>query len=123
MGLAAPHCNPAPPGPKGNSWGCLGSLWPCQWQSRGQNEQKVYPGKKSGFNVLIAVETACCTYAPNSCCCVEPCRGAKTPRVIFDDEGSYIEDKSSGERMYLEDRGGMFMLKVWVRSASKPQGF
>ena len=36
---------------------------------------------------------------------------------------SYIEDKSTGEKMYLEDRGGMFMLKVWVRSASKPQGF
>ena len=44
-------------------------------------------------------------------------------RVVFDEETSYIEDKSSGERMYLEDRGGMFMLKVWVRSASKPQGF
>ena len=24
MGLAAPHCHPAPPGAQGNSWGCLG---------------------------------------------------------------------------------------------------
>ena len=24
MGLAAPHCYPAPPGAQGNSWGCLG---------------------------------------------------------------------------------------------------
>ena len=44
-------------------------------------------------------------------------------RVVFDDEGSFIEDKSSGERMYLEDRGGVFMLKVWVKSGRKPEGF
>jgi len=36
-------------------------------------------------------------------------------RVVFEDEGSYIEDKTTGERMYLEVRGGMYMLKLWVR--------
>ena len=44
-------------------------------------------------------------------------------RVVFDDDGSFIEDKCSGERLYLEDRGGMFMLKVWVKSGPQPEGF
>ena len=41
-------------------------------------------------------------------------------RVVFDDAaggGSYIEDKGTGERMSLEDRGGMYMLKLWVRQS------
>ena len=41
-------------------------------------------------------------------------------RVVFDDEASFIEDKTTGDRMFLEDRGGMFMLKVWVKTSSKP---
>jgi len=36
-------------------------------------------------------------------------------RVVFDDAGSYIEDKQTGERMYLEERAGMYMLKLWVQ--------
>ena len=36
-------------------------------------------------------------------------------RVIFDSDGSYIEDKTSGERMYLAERNGMFMLKLWTK--------
>ena len=35
-------------------------------------------------------------------------------RVVFEEEASYIEDKVTGERMYLEERGGMYMLKLWV---------
>ena len=35
--------------------------------------------------------------------------------VVFDDEGSYIEDKHTLERMHLIDRGGMFMLRMWTR--------
>jgi len=35
-------------------------------------------------------------------------------RVVFDDE-SYIEDKVTGERMMLEERGGMYMLKLWAK--------
>ena len=39
-------------------------------------------------------------------------------RVVSDGEGSYIEDKASGERMWLKEQGGMYVLKVWVK-----QGF
>ena len=35
-------------------------------------------------------------------------------RVVFDDE-SYIEDKVTGERIMLEERGGMYMLKLWAK--------
>ena len=39
-------------------------------------------------------------------------------RVVFSDEteGSYIEDRRSGERIYMrESAGGMYMLKFWVK--------
>ena len=36
-------------------------------------------------------------------------------RVIFDDKESYIENKSTGERMNLVLENGMYMLKVWVK--------
>ena len=35
-------------------------------------------------------------------------------RVVFDSEGSYIEDKTSGERMWMVEDKGMFLLKMWV---------
>ena len=35
-------------------------------------------------------------------------------RVVFDSAGSYIEDKSSGEKMWMTEEKGMFMLKMWV---------
>ena len=35
-------------------------------------------------------------------------------RVIFDDEGSYILDKSTGEWMAMKDDGKMYTLKLWV---------
>ena len=44
-------------------------------------------------------------------------------RVVFDDDGSFIQDKVTGECMHLEDRGGMFMLKVWVKAGTRPSGF
>jgi len=37
-------------------------------------------------------------------------------RVVFDSEGSFIEDKETGERMWMEEKGGMYMLKMWVKS-------
>ena len=37
-------------------------------------------------------------------------------KVVFDAEGSYIEDKSTGEKMWMEDNRGMFILKLWVKS-------
>ena len=45
-------------------------------------------------------------------------------RVVFDDEGSYIEDKVSGERTWMQQVGGMYMLKMWVsRKTTKEAGF
>jgi len=38
-------------------------------------------------------------------------------RVVFDETGSYIEDKKSGERMWLREDKGLFMLKLWVKRA------
>ena len=35
-------------------------------------------------------------------------------RVVFDDEGSYIEHKTSGEINWLREEGGNYMLDVWV---------
>ena len=40
-------------------------------------------------------------------------------RVVFDDdEGSYIEDKVTKERMWLREEQGMYMLRLWVRRES-----
>ena len=36
-------------------------------------------------------------------------------RVVFDQEGSYVETVGTGERMYLREENGMYMLKMWVR--------
>ena len=33
-------------------------------------------------------------------------------KVVFDSEGSYIEDKGSGERGWLKEEGGMYILKM-----------
>lgn len=45
-------------------------------------------------------------------------------RVVFDEDGSYIEDKTSGERSWLHEVNGMYMLKLWVsKKTSKEAGF
>ena len=36
-------------------------------------------------------------------------------RVVFDPQGSYIEDLQEGERVWLKNQGGMYMLKLWVK--------
>ena len=36
-------------------------------------------------------------------------------RVVFDNEGSYIKDKETGEVMNLKDTGTMHTLKLWVK--------
>ena len=49
---------------------------------------------------------------------------AQGNKVVFDAEGSYIEDKASGERLWMEEVGGMYMLKMWVsRKSTKDAGF
>jgi len=40
-------------------------------------------------------------------------------RVVFAASGSYVEDEQTGETMELVEKGGMYMLKLWV----KAQGF
>ena len=37
-------------------------------------------------------------------------------RVVFDPAGSYIEDRTSGQKMWMKEEGGMHMLKMWVRT-------
>ena len=36
-------------------------------------------------------------------------------RVVFDPDGSYIEDTESGEKVWLKNQGGMYMIKMWVK--------
>ena len=36
-------------------------------------------------------------------------------RAVFDDAGSYLEDKSTGERLWMKERSGMYMLQLWVK--------
>ena len=38
-------------------------------------------------------------------------------RVVFDRSGSYIEDPTTGEIMYLEEKQGMYVLKLWTKTA------
>ena len=40
---------------------------------------------------------------------------AANNRVVFDSDGSYIENKESGEVTWLEEKKGMYMLKLWVK--------
>ena len=35
--------------------------------------------------------------------------------VLGDDEGIDIEDKTTKERIWIEEEGGMYALKMWVR--------
>ena len=38
--------------------------------------------------------------------------------VVFSPDGSYIYDADTGEVMNLEERYGIYMLKVWVQATS-----
>ena len=35
-------------------------------------------------------------------------------RVVFDSEGSFIEDKVTKEKMWMTESQGMFLIKMWV---------
>ena len=49
---------------------------------------------------------------------------SKGDRVIFDDEGSFIENMATGERAWPTQSGGMYYLKMWVsRKSSADAGF
>ena len=38
-------------------------------------------------------------------------------RVVFDDAGSFIQDKRTGEKMWMKDKEGMYVLNVWVKAS------
>ena len=40
-------------------------------------------------------------------------------RVVFSASGSFVQDEQTGDTMELVEKGGMYMLRLWV----KPQGF
>ena len=44
-------------------------------------------------------------------------------RVVFDQEGSYIQDKKTGEVIWLKEEGGMYMLKLWVKKPKADNPF
>ena len=37
-------------------------------------------------------------------------------RVVFASSGSYVEDETAGETMELVEKGGVYMLKLWVKA-------
>ena len=38
-------------------------------------------------------------------------------RVVFDKRGSYVEHCQTGERMYMTEKAGMYVIKVWTKSS------
>ena len=38
-------------------------------------------------------------------------------KVVFDDEGSYVENKTTGERIQVLEQEGEYVLDVWVNTA------
>ena len=43
-------------------------------------------------------------------------------RIVFDDDGSYIEDKGTGDVLPMRDDGSMFLLKLWCRRPMHSEG-
>ena len=39
-------------------------------------------------------------------------------RVVFDDDGSYVENKTTGQRTWMAEDGGVYTLKMWVSKQS-----
>ena len=37
-------------------------------------------------------------------------------RVVFDEEGSYIENKWTGEQLKVEEEDGEYVLDIWVNT-------
>jgi hypothetical protein len=34
---------------------------------------------------------------------------------VFDTAGSFVENKLTGERTWLQEKAGMFVMKLWVK--------
>ena len=37
-------------------------------------------------------------------------------RVVFDEQGSYVEDIQTGEKMWMREEGGMCMIRMWIKN-------
>ena len=37
-------------------------------------------------------------------------------RVVFDEDGSYTESKTSGQKMWMKEENNMFVLGLWVKT-------
>ena len=49
---------------------------------------------------------------------------SKGNRVVFDDDGSYIECNATGENSWFTQSGGMYYLEMWVsRKSTAAAGF
>ena len=44
-------------------------------------------------------------------------------RVVFDDEGSYIQNKATGETNWMREEDGNYILDLWVMPGSSEVGF
>ena len=42
-------------------------------------------------------------------------------KVVFDDDGSYIENKGTGERVALVKERGSYVLSLWVPKVQRDQ--
>ena len=42
-------------------------------------------------------------------------------RVVFDDEGSYIENKTTGERLKVLEEDGEYVLDIWVNAGAEKE--
>ena len=40
-------------------------------------------------------------------------------RVIFEDSGGWIEDIQTGERLWMQEKDGQYLLKLWVRKGGE----
>ena len=39
-------------------------------------------------------------------------------RVVFEKQGSYIEDANTGDRMHLKEKNGTWLLKIWTQPSA-----
>ena len=45
-------------------------------------------------------------------------------RVVFEQNGGWIEDVQTGEKLWMKEKDGMYLLKLWVkRGGEVPPGF
>ena len=43
-------------------------------------------------------------------------------RVIFEENGGWIEDIHTGERMWMQEKDGQYLLKLWAKKGEQTQG-